>query len=224
MISVTLDGVAPDIWYEDNAILLDYGIRRRADARMAQESNSPTIASAIRIPMPPRFWLRAAGGSLDRRCRRDRRHPVRRLTPHQRLSLEHRTVEATSGGSSDRQEQSVQLDRDRGRRLPPGSRRILRLDGAPGSPTVAKPPCLCHRTRHCRDVLPVDNSRICSVCSPAIEYAATLIRTSTGHRSPERASVMLKSGTCHRITRKPTGSAQERLASLAAVERVRQGF
>lgn len=30
MISVTLDGVAPDVWYEDNAILLDYAFEQKA--------------------------------------------------------------------------------------------------------------------------------------------------------------------------------------------------
>jgi D-alanyl-D-alanine carboxypeptidase (penicillin-binding protein 5/6) len=30
MISVTLDGVAPDIWYQDNAILLDYAFEQKA--------------------------------------------------------------------------------------------------------------------------------------------------------------------------------------------------
>jgi len=31
MISVTLDGVAPDVWYEDNAILLDYAFEQKAN-------------------------------------------------------------------------------------------------------------------------------------------------------------------------------------------------
>jgi D-alanyl-D-alanine carboxypeptidase len=34
MISVTLDGVAPDVWYQDNAILLDYAFEQKA-ARVA---------------------------------------------------------------------------------------------------------------------------------------------------------------------------------------------
>jgi D-alanyl-D-alanine carboxypeptidase (penicillin-binding protein 5/6) len=34
MISVTLDGVAPDVWYQDNVILLDYAFERKA-ARLA---------------------------------------------------------------------------------------------------------------------------------------------------------------------------------------------
>lgn len=35
MISVTLDGVAPDVWYEDNVILLDYAFKQKA-ARVAK--------------------------------------------------------------------------------------------------------------------------------------------------------------------------------------------
>ena len=31
MISVTLDGVAPDVWYEDNAILLEYAFEQKAN-------------------------------------------------------------------------------------------------------------------------------------------------------------------------------------------------
>lgn len=35
MISVTLDGTAPDIWYQDNAILLDYAFRMKAEREAA---------------------------------------------------------------------------------------------------------------------------------------------------------------------------------------------
>ncbi len=35
MISVTLDGVAPDIWYQDNAILLDYAFEAKAERESA---------------------------------------------------------------------------------------------------------------------------------------------------------------------------------------------
>jgi D-alanyl-D-alanine carboxypeptidase len=43
MISVTLDGVAPDVWYEDNVILLDYAFTQKA-ARVAKgEAIGPTL-------------------------------------------------------------------------------------------------------------------------------------------------------------------------------------
>lgn len=43
MISVTLDGVAPDVWYEDNAILLDYAFEQKAN-RIA---NGEPITGAV---------------------------------------------------------------------------------------------------------------------------------------------------------------------------------
>ncbi|MGI8477808.1 MAG: serine hydrolase [Thermomicrobiales bacterium] len=44
MIAVTLDGVAPDVWYEDNATLLEYGFAREA-ARIAagKPITGPTV-------------------------------------------------------------------------------------------------------------------------------------------------------------------------------------
>jgi D-alanyl-D-alanine carboxypeptidase (penicillin-binding protein 5/6) len=62
MISVTLDGVAPDIWYEDNVQLLDYAFSQKA-ARVA--SGSPITAErlAYRDPDAAVILRNAAAGS-----------------------------------------------------------------------------------------------------------------------------------------------------------------
>jgi D-alanyl-D-alanine carboxypeptidase (penicillin-binding protein 5/6) len=45
MISVTLDGVAPTVWYEDNEILLDYGFERKGGpSASSAEINGETVS------------------------------------------------------------------------------------------------------------------------------------------------------------------------------------
>lgn len=45
MIAVTLDGVAPDDWYDDNRVLLDYGFQRKSEiATSGDEFNGDTLA------------------------------------------------------------------------------------------------------------------------------------------------------------------------------------
>jgi D-alanyl-D-alanine carboxypeptidase (penicillin-binding protein 5/6) len=45
MISVTLDGVAPDVWYQDNAILLDYAFEQKAGRVAADQPISGEVLS-----------------------------------------------------------------------------------------------------------------------------------------------------------------------------------
>jgi D-alanyl-D-alanine carboxypeptidase len=44
MIAVTLDGVAPDVWYEDNRVLLDYAFAARAERQAAGVGPMPVVA------------------------------------------------------------------------------------------------------------------------------------------------------------------------------------
>lgn len=45
MIAVTLDGVAPDDWYDDNRVLLEYGFERKAELESAGKAfNGDTVA------------------------------------------------------------------------------------------------------------------------------------------------------------------------------------
>lgn len=44
MIAITLDGVAPDVWYEDNRALLDYAFAARAERQAAGAGPMPLIA------------------------------------------------------------------------------------------------------------------------------------------------------------------------------------
>jgi D-alanyl-D-alanine carboxypeptidase (penicillin-binding protein 5/6) len=45
MISVTLDGVAPDVWYQDNAILLDYAFEQKAARTAAGDPITNSVVS-----------------------------------------------------------------------------------------------------------------------------------------------------------------------------------
>ncbi|MBX3069909.1 MAG: D-alanyl-D-alanine carboxypeptidase [Thermomicrobiales bacterium] len=65
LISVTLDGVAPDVWYMDNEILLDYGFADRE--RRATSAEGP-IAETLSYVNPDLTWIKtssASGGSLS---------------------------------------------------------------------------------------------------------------------------------------------------------------
>ncbi|HEU5430345.1 MAG TPA: D-alanyl-D-alanine carboxypeptidase, partial [Thermomicrobiales bacterium] len=62
MISVTLDGVAPDIWYEDNVELLDYAFSQKA-ARVASGSPITSERLAYRDPDAAVIMRNAAAGS-----------------------------------------------------------------------------------------------------------------------------------------------------------------
>lgn len=61
MIAVTLDGVAPDIWYEDNRTLLDYGFDQAA-ARAANAA-APTGAEFVRYLDPDAKVIQAFASS-----------------------------------------------------------------------------------------------------------------------------------------------------------------
>jgi serine-type D-Ala-D-Ala carboxypeptidase (penicillin-binding protein 5/6) len=50
LVSVTIDGVAPDVWYQDHAILLDYGFATRAD-RLA--SGDPVGDNVLALAQQP---------------------------------------------------------------------------------------------------------------------------------------------------------------------------
>lgn len=56
MISVTLDGIAPDIWYQDNAILLDYAFEQKASGNDASGNvvsfRDPDAAAVEQISTP----------------------------------------------------------------------------------------------------------------------------------------------------------------------------
>jgi serine-type D-Ala-D-Ala carboxypeptidase (penicillin-binding protein 5/6) len=45
MIAVTLDGVAPDDWYDDNMVLLDYGFQRKAEIAASGDTFNGDIVS-----------------------------------------------------------------------------------------------------------------------------------------------------------------------------------
>jgi serine-type D-Ala-D-Ala carboxypeptidase (penicillin-binding protein 5/6) len=47
MISVTLDGVAPDVWYQDNVILLDYAFERKSERLAAGDEISGDVVSFV---------------------------------------------------------------------------------------------------------------------------------------------------------------------------------
>src|SRR5215212_6932720 len=47
MISVTLDGVAPDVWYQDNVVLLDYAFDRKSERLAAGEVFSGDVVSFV---------------------------------------------------------------------------------------------------------------------------------------------------------------------------------
>ncbi len=64
LISVTLDGVAPNVWYEDNEILLNYGF---ADRARRTQGNEGAIADVLSYQDPDINWIRTsavAGGTL----------------------------------------------------------------------------------------------------------------------------------------------------------------
>src|SRR5690606_28794471 len=65
LISVTLDGVAPDVWYDDNRILLDYAF---ADRERRATSNEGAIAEVLTYRDPDLAHLvntSLVGGSLS---------------------------------------------------------------------------------------------------------------------------------------------------------------
>lgn len=65
LITVTLDGAAPDIWYMDNEVLLDYGFADREQRKNASEG---PIADTLSYVNPDLNWIRlsaAAGGSAS---------------------------------------------------------------------------------------------------------------------------------------------------------------
>ena len=47
MMSVTLDGVAPDIWYQDNEVLLDYAFERKSERLAAGEPIAGDVVSFV---------------------------------------------------------------------------------------------------------------------------------------------------------------------------------
>jgi D-alanyl-D-alanine carboxypeptidase len=62
MISVTLDGEAPDIWYEDNAALLDYAFEAKAERLASGKQISGDIVS-FRDPDAAQILAESKGGS-----------------------------------------------------------------------------------------------------------------------------------------------------------------
>jgi D-alanyl-D-alanine carboxypeptidase (penicillin-binding protein 5/6) len=62
MISVTLDGEAPDIWYEDNAILLDYAFEAKAE-REAEGRQISNAQVSFRDPDAAQILAQSRGGN-----------------------------------------------------------------------------------------------------------------------------------------------------------------
>jgi len=62
MISVTLDGEAPDIWYQDNAILLDYAFEAKAEREAAGRQITNDRVS-FRDPDAAQILAQSRGGS-----------------------------------------------------------------------------------------------------------------------------------------------------------------
>jgi len=62
MISVTLDGEAPDIWYQDNAILLDYAFEAKAEREAAGQQITNSRVS-YRDPDAAQILAQSRGGN-----------------------------------------------------------------------------------------------------------------------------------------------------------------
>lgn len=62
MISVTLDGEAPDIWYQDNAILLDYAFATKAE-RLASGKQITGDVVSYRDPDAAQILAQSRGGN-----------------------------------------------------------------------------------------------------------------------------------------------------------------
>jgi D-alanyl-D-alanine carboxypeptidase len=99
MISVTLDGVAPDVWYQDNAILLDYAFEQKA-ARVA--AGQP-IAGEVLVYRDPDAALIAQmatpGASLGQV--EPETQPTATVTPSPRATpLSDSSTQASSAGTN----------------------------------------------------------------------------------------------------------------------------
>lgn len=100
MISVTLDGVAPDIWYQDNAILLDYAFEQKAAREAAGRPISGEIV-AYRDPDAAAIAQMVTPGASIGQAEPEQPTPQTAVVPTPTETVDSVDVaEATGGGTS----------------------------------------------------------------------------------------------------------------------------
>lgn len=97
MISVTLDGVAPDVWYQDNAILLDYAFEQKA-ARVASGQVIAGEVVAYRDPDAALVAQMATPGASLGQMEQEVQPTASIAAPAQETPAGATSTEADSGG------------------------------------------------------------------------------------------------------------------------------
>jgi D-alanyl-D-alanine carboxypeptidase (penicillin-binding protein 5/6) len=101
MISVTLDGVAPTVWYEDNVVLLDYAFDRKSERLAAGEEISGDVVSFVDPDAAVVASMVTPGATFGKAAETERTPPPDQLSPTP-TPTSVVTAESSNGGRSSR--------------------------------------------------------------------------------------------------------------------------